>query len=140
LEQTVKQHGGVIWAMDALQPEGCGSLLYVLYEVLSSTPVVAIQVEHVNSVELVAWLKKPYQDLSYPVLATLSDGEDTIAAAIKSCWPEAPHQRCQMHFLGNLAEDVLEEDDQLRQNLRNDLGGLPGVPKQPVEKDQTSLF
>jgi len=49
--------------MDALQPEGCGSLLYVLYEVLSSTPVAAIQVEHVNSVELAAWLK-PYQELA----------------------------------------------------------------------------
>jgi len=111
----------------------------VLYEVLSSTPVAAIQVEHVNSVELVAWLK-PYQDLSYPVLATLSDGEDTIAAAFKSCWPEAPHQLCQMHFLGNLAEAVLEEDDQLRQNLRNDLGGLPAVPKQPAGTDKTPLF
>jgi hypothetical protein len=139
LEATVRQHGGVIWAMDALQPEGCGSLLYVLYEVLSSTPVAAIQVEHVSWAELAVWLK-PYQDLSYPVLATLSDGEETIAAALKSCWPEAPHQRCQMHFLGNLAQEVLKEDDQLRQNLRNDLGGLPSVPKQPAEKDQDPLF
>jgi hypothetical protein len=45
-----------------------------------------------------------------------------------------------MHFLGNLAEDVLEEDDQLRQNLRNDLGGLPAVPKQPAGKDKAPLF
>jgi hypothetical protein len=101
--------------------------------------VAAIQVEHVSWAELAVWLK-PYQDLSYPVLATLSDGEETIAAAMKSCWPEAPHQRCQMHFLGNLAQEVLKEDDQLRQNLRNDLGGLPSVPKQPAEKDQDPLF
>lgn len=139
LEATVKQHGGLIWAMDALQPEGCGSLLYVLYEVLSSTPVAALQVEHLTAAELSAWLK-PYQELAYPVLATLSDGEDTLAAAFKSCWPEAPHQLCQMHFLGNLVEDVLKEDDQLRQNLRNDLGGLPAVPKQPTGKDKTPLF
>lgn len=125
--------------MDALEPEGCGSLLYVLYEVLSSKPVAALQVEGVTSVELAAWLK-PYQDPAWPVLATLSDGEETIAAALKSCWPEAPHQRCQMHFLGNLAQEVLKEDDQLRQNLRNDLGGLPSVPKQPAEKDQDPLF
>ena len=105
LEATVRQHGGVIWAIDALEPEGCGSLLYVLYEVLSSMPVAAIQVEHVTAAELAVWLK-PYQELPYPVLATLSDGEDTIAAAFKICWPEAPHQRCQSHFLGNLAEEV----------------------------------
>jgi hypothetical protein len=139
LEQMVRQHGGVIWAMDALQPEGCGSLLYVLYEVLSSTPVAAIQVEHVNSVELAAWLK-PYQKLAYPVLATLSDGEDTIAAAFQSCWPEAPHQLCQMHFLGNLAEEVLEEDDQLRQNLRNDLGVYPPCPNSQLGKAKLPFF
>jgi hypothetical protein len=139
LEATVRQHGGVIWAMDALQPEGCGSLLYVLYEVLSSTPVAAIQVEHVTWTELAAWLK-PYQELAYPVLATLSDGEDTIAAAFKSCWPEAPHQRCQMHFLGNLAQEVLKEDDLLRQNLRSDLGGLPAVPKQSAGEGKAPLF
>ena len=46
LEATVSQHGGLIWAMDALKLEGCGSLLYVLYEALSSTPVAALQVEH----------------------------------------------------------------------------------------------
>jgi len=45
-----------------------------------------------------------------------------------------------MHFLGNLAEEVLEEDDQLRQNLRNDLGGLPAVPKQSAGKDKAPFF
>jgi hypothetical protein len=139
LEATVEKHGGVIWAMDALEPEGCGSLLYVLYEVLSSKPVAALQVEGVSAVELAAWLK-PYQDPALPVLATLSDGEDRIAAAFKSCWPDAPPQRCQVHFLGNLAEEVLKEDDQLRKNLRDDLGGLPTVPKQAGAGGQTSLF
>ena len=43
LEATVKQYGGLIWAMDALQPEGDGTLLYVLYEVLSGKPVAALQ-------------------------------------------------------------------------------------------------
>ena len=135
LEETVKQHGGLIWAIDALEPEGCGSMLYVLYEVLSSMPVAAIQVEHVTAVELAAWLK-PYQDLPYPVLATLSDGEETIAAAFKLCWSDAPHQRCQSHFLGNLAEEVLKEDTQLRQSLRDDLGGLPAVPKHAAGEDK----
>jgi hypothetical protein len=93
----------------------------------------------VTSVELAAWLKA-YQGPAFPVLATLSDGEETIAAAFKSCWPEAPHQSCQMHFLGNLAEEVRKEDDQLRKNLRNDLGGLPKAPKQAGAGDQTPLF
>ena len=39
LAETVEKHGGVIFGLDGLQPEGCGSLLYVLYEVLSGTVV-----------------------------------------------------------------------------------------------------
>lgn len=129
LEATVEKHGGLIWAIDALQPEGCGSLLYVLYEVLNGTPVTAIQLEHPTSQELCDWLR-PYADMGFPVLATVSDGEDAIVEALKSCWGQAPHQRCQSHFLGNLAEPVLEYDTHLREQMREDLGGLPPVAKQ----------
>ena len=132
LESTVQQYGGLIWAIDALQPEGYGTLLYVLYEVLSGRPVAAWQSEPVTEQELVDWLQ-PYTELPFQVLATLSDGEDTLIAALKACWPQAPHQRCQAHFLNNLAEAVLDYDDQLRKNMRQDLGGLPGVPEHPPD-------
>ena len=128
LAATAAQYGGLIWAIDALQPEGHGSLLYVLYEVLSGKPVAALQREHLTEAELVEWLQ-PYQALPFQVMATLSDGEVTLVAALKSCWPEVPHQRCQAHFLNNLAEAGLDYDDQLRKNMRQDLGGLPPVPE-----------
>ena len=127
LAATAAAHGGLIWGIDALQPEGHGSLLYVLYEVLSCTPVAGVQLEHATAAELVAWLQ-PYQALPYAVLATLSDGEEAIIAALKQCWPAAPRQRCQEHFLGNLAEPVLAVDAGLRRQMRDDLGGLPAVP------------
>jgi hypothetical protein len=130
LQETVARHGGLIWGIDALQPEGHGALLYVLYEVLSGTPVAAIQLAHPTAEELVQWLH-PYRALPYQVLATLSDGEEAILAALEACWPAAPRQRCQEHFLANLAEPVLKVDDQLRQWMRTDLGGLPAVPVEP---------
>ena len=130
LDETVEEQGGLIWGIDALQPEGHGTLLYVLYEVLGGTPVVGIQLDHPTEDELVEWLK-PYKELPYKVLATLSDGEKAVIAALETCWPDAPRQRCQEHFLGNLAERALEEDDKLRQWMRNDLGGLPAVPSEP---------
>lgn len=132
LEATGAKHGGLIWAVDALQPEGNGRLLYVLYEVLSGTPVAAVQLEHASTEQLCAWLE-PYQKLPVAVLATLSDGEAALIGALKQCWPTAPHQRCQAHFLNNLVEPVLEVDTQLRQALEQDVGGLPAVPKREVE-------
>jgi hypothetical protein len=128
LIDTIEKHGGVIFGLDGLQPEGCGSLLYVLYEVLSGTVVGAIQLEHANADQLADWMQA-YQH--YPVLATLSDGEDTLIAALKKVWSTVPHQRCQEHFLGNVAEAVLDSDAQLRQNMRQSLGGLPKVEQIP---------
>ncbi len=130
LDETAKEHGGLIWGIDALQPEGHGTLLYVLYEVLGGTPVAGAQLDHPTAGELVEWLE-PYKALPYKALATLSDGEDTIIVALETCWPDAPRQRCQEHFLGNLAEPVLDVDSKLRQWMRNELGGLPAVPTEP---------
>jgi len=130
LAAVVAKHGGLIFGLDALQPEGHGSLLYVLYEGLSGTPVGAVQMEHATSEKLCAWLQA-YQ--GYPVLATLSDGEDTLIAALKQTWANAPHQRGQEHFLANLADAVLDYDTQLRQAMRQNLGGLPQVPQNAQE-------
>jgi hypothetical protein len=133
LVNTTQEYGGLIWAVDALQPEGPSGLLYVLYEVLSGKPVAAFQCEHANENELVEWLH-PYAALGLPVLATLSDGEKTVIAALKTCWPGAPHQRCQVHFLNNLADEVLDYDDELRKQMRQDLGGLPKAPHRSAEE------
>lgn len=130
LDVIVEKHGGLIVGVDALQPEGHGSLLYVLYEILSGTVVSAIQVETPNEKELTAWLQA-YQ--KYPVLASLSDGEERIIAALRAVWPNAPRQRCQEHFLGNLADEVLGEDTRLRKQMRVDLGGLPKISDFPNE-------
>lgn len=129
------EYGGLIWAVDALQPEGNGRLLYVLYEVQSGKPFAAFQGERVDEADLVAWLR-PYQELPFRVMATLSDGESTIIAALKSSWPQAPHQRCQLHFLNNLADAVLAQDELLRQSLCQEMGGLPSIPEQ--EPDPTT--
>ncbi|WP_414546543.1 hypothetical protein [Nostoc sp. CCY0012] len=71
LAATAREHGGLIWAIDALQPEGHGTLLYVLYEVLSGTPVSGIQLPQAQGQQLIEWLQ-PYQKLPYKVLATLA--------------------------------------------------------------------
>jgi len=135
LANTAQEYGGLIWAMDALQPEGPSGLLYVLYEVLSGKPVAALQCEHASEAELVEWLR-PFSALELPVLATLSDGEHTVIATLKTSWPQAPHQRCQVHFLNNLADEVLDYDDELRKNMRQDLGGLPKAPQRPAEQTE----
>jgi hypothetical protein len=137
LDEVAEKHGGVIWGIDALQPEGHGTMLYVLYEVLSGTPVAGIQLDHPTADSLIEWLK-PYEALPYQVLATLSDGEKAIIGAIEKCWSDAPRQRCQEHYLANLADPVMKVDKKLQQWMRNNLEELPAVPTEsetpPVEE------
>lgn len=128
LETAIHQHGGLIWAIDALQPEGSTPPLYVLYEVLSNTPISAIHEPNPTAERLQAWLQ-PYTQLAFTVLATLSDGEKAIVAALKTAWPAAPHQRCQLHFLNAIAKPAIEVDAQLRQRLREEVGALAPVPQ-----------
>ena len=52
LQETIREHGGLIFGLDGLQPEGYGTLLYVLYEVLSGTPIAAVQMEHATTEKL----------------------------------------------------------------------------------------
>jgi hypothetical protein len=128
LESAAQQHGGLIWAIDALQPESSDPPLYVLYEVLSNTPISALQESNPTTERLHTWLQ-PYTHASYPVLATLSDGEKAVVAALKTAWPAVPHQRCQLHFLNNVAKPAIEVDARLRQHLRAELGALAAVPE-----------
>jgi hypothetical protein len=131
LETAVQQHGGLIWAIDALQPEGNAPPLYVLYEVLSNTPISAVQERNPTTERLQAWLE-PYAHLHFAVLATLSDGEKAVVAALKTAWPAAPHQRCQLHFLNAIAKPTLEVDAHLRQHMRDELGALAVVPETDI--------
>ena len=131
LDVIVEKHGGLVLGVDALQPEGHGSLLYVLYEILSGTVVSAMQVETPSEKELTAWLQA-YK--KYPVLACITDGEERIIAALRAVWPNASRQRCQEHFLGNLADEVLDNDTRLRKDMRVDLGGLPKITDFPDDR------
>ncbi len=80
LAATAIEHGGLIWAIDALQPEGHGTLLYVLYEVLSGTPVSGIQLPQAQAQRLIEWLQ-PYMSRNAELMAV----ESQIRAAVRDC-------------------------------------------------------
>lgn len=131
LQETEAKYGGVIWALDGLQPDQDGTQLYVLHEVLSHTPVAAAWLDKRDALHLQAWLA-PYGQLGLQVLATLSDGEEAEIKALKATWPGVPHQLCQVHFLGDVGEPIRDGDRQLREALAARLGQLPPVPDHPT--------
>ena len=103
--------------------------MYVLWEVLSGVPISGEFLEPADSAHLSQWLEHCRQRLGdVSILATLSDGEPALAAALSEVWPDVAHQLCQMHFLGNLSDPLQKDDLALKQQLQQDLKGLPSVP------------
>jgi hypothetical protein len=144
LARAEREHGGLILAADGLQPDGCGGTLYVLYEVLSGTPVLAMWLETADALHLTAWLRQaPVAD--FKVLATMSDHEEALVIALRTVWSEAPHQLCQEHFISRLSEPIHDADQELQASLQAELGALPKLPKLSSEvkaeevADQASL-
>jgi hypothetical protein len=131
LKETEAKYGGVIWALDGLQPDQDGTQLYVLYEILSHTAVAAAWLDKRDALHLQAWLAA-YGQLGLRVLATLSDGEGAEIKALKATWPGVAHQLCQVHFLGDAAEPIRDGDQRLRAALAMHLGRLPPVPDNPT--------
>jgi hypothetical protein len=123
------QHGGLILMADGLAPDDAGPQLYVLWEVLSGTPISGMLIDQADTPHLVDWLTGCRALLDgLPVLALLSDQEKALVAALRTVWRDARHQLCQMHFMQNLSEPVHREDQKMRQTLRDHLGALPSIP------------
>ncbi len=129
LAEAAEKYGGLILKGDALRPDGDGPQLYVLWEVLSGTPIIGMLVDKADEPHLQAWLNEGLELIGdLPILATLSDNEKALKAALKTVCPDAPHQLCQEHFMSNLSKPVHEDDRALCQGLKEHLSPLPPVP------------
>jgi len=140
MEAAAAKHGGLILMADGLAPDGEGPQLYVLWEVLSGTPISGMLIDQADTLHLTEWLTG-CRDLTggLPVLALLSDKEKALVAALRTVWSEVPHQLCQMHFMKNLSEPVHRADQKLRQTLRDRLCSLPAVPDLAAEEATTRI-
>jgi hypothetical protein len=134
------QHGGLILMADGLAPDGAGPQLYVLWEVLSGTPISGMLIDQADTPHLVDWLTGCRALLDgLPVLALLSDQEKALVTALRTVWRDARHQLCQMHFMQNLSEPVHREDQKMRQTLRDHLYALPAIPDLKPEEARTRI-
>ena len=123
------QHGGLILMADGLAPDDTGPQLYVLWEVLSGTPIHGMLIDQADTPRLRDWLTGCRALLDgLAVLALLSDQEKALVTALRTVWRDARHQLCQMHFMKNLSEPAHQEDQEMRQTLRDHLCALPPIP------------
>ena len=77
------KHGGLILMADGLAPDGAGPQLYVLWEVLSGTPISGMLIDQADTPQLRDWLTDCRALLKgLPVLALLSDKEKALGSGV----------------------------------------------------------
>lgn len=126
LKSAVKQYGGLIYAVDGLEPEGGQPQLWSVREVLTGTLLAAGWVARVNQDTLAEFLA-PVKALNLPLLATLSDKQPSLILALEKTWKNIPHQYCQAHYLTNAADPLYKSDQQMKTQLRKQVRAAAGA-------------
>ena len=123
---TVAAHGGIIVALDGLQPEQGNEQLWVVREVLSGTVLGAANLQQATA-EWLARLLRPIRAAEVPVLGVVSDAQESIRLAVAEVFPGVPHQLCQYHALREAAEPLWEADRHLVVEAKRELRELRAV-------------
>jgi hypothetical protein len=122
--------GGLLIALDGIQPEKGNACLWVVREGLTGTVLVARTLE-VSDTAAIRALLAPVNDLGLPILGVVSDGYKPIRLAVAGLWPTVHHQVCQFHFLRDIALPTTTADRQLKTELKQELRGIADVERRP---------
>jgi hypothetical protein len=123
---TVAAHGGIVLALDGLQPEQGNEQLWVVREVLSGAILGAANLQQATA-ERLAGLLRPIRAAEVPVLGVVSDAQESLRLAVAEVFPGVPHQLCQWHALREAAEPLWEADRHLLVEAKQELRGLREV-------------
>lgn len=128
LRAAEKTYGGLIWAVDGLQPESGQPQLWVVREVLTNKVVHAEWLTQGDEATFKAFLR-PVKALGFKTLATLSDQQPALVKALKATWRK-PHQACQSHFLRDAAEPLVEADRARMVEMKAKIRGIRAIERQ----------
>jgi len=135
LAATVDEHGGIILALDGLQPEQGNEQLWVVREVFSGAVLGAANLQQASA-PFLARLLRPLRAAGLPVLGVVSDAQESIRLAVAEVFPGVPHQLCQYHALREAAEPLWEADRHLLVQAKKELRGLRDVEERTRRPDQ----
>jgi hypothetical protein len=131
---TVAAHGGIVVALDGLQPEQGNEQLWVVREVLSGAILGAANLQEASA-ERLAGLLRPIRAAGAPVLGVVSDAQPSIRLAVADVFPGVPHQLCQWHALREAAEPLWEADRHLLVEAKQGLRDLREVEDRTRRRD-----
>jgi hypothetical protein len=124
LRDRLASEGGVVLALDGMQPDVGHEVLWVIRDCLTGEPLLARSLLSATEADLAVLLHEVQNALPVPILGVVSDGQHSIRRAVASALPGVPHQLCQFHYLREAARPIYEADRHAKQELKKVVRGV----------------
>jgi hypothetical protein len=136
LRERLVGQGGVILALDGLQPDVGHEVLWVLRDVVSGEVLLARSLLGATADDLVPLLEEVQTILTgerdedtIPIRGVISDGQVSIRHAVARVVADVPHQLCPFHYLREAAKPIFEADRHAKKELKKRVRGV-----RPIER------
>ena len=129
LRDRLTREGGVVLALDGMQPDVGHEVLWVIRDCLTGEPLLARSLLSATAADLAPLLHEVKAALPVPILGVVSDGQTSIRNAVASALPGVPHQLCQFHYLREAARPIYEADRHAKKELKKAVRGI-----RPIER------
>lgn len=127
--------GGVILAMDGLQPDVGHEVLWVLRDCVSGEVLLARSLLGATADDLAPLLDEVRVALrgeeaearaeqEIPIRGVITDGQHSVRQAVARVLPDVPHQLCQFHYLREAARPIFEADRHAKKELKKRVRGV----------------
>ena len=127
IKARLQKQGRVVLALDGLHPDVGHEVLWVVRDCLSEEILLArplLSSTQGDLTTLLTEVKEQLERLAVPVTGVISDGEEPIGSAVAFVFPEAPHQRCQFHYLRDATKPLYEADRHAKTELKKHVRGV----------------
>lgn len=139
---TVLRNGGVVIAIDGVQPERGNSTLYVVQDALSAKVLYADYLHDSSSdniASIIRIVKDAMEKLGVPIIAAISDHQASIRLGVRKALPGIRHQFCHFHVLRNACLPITDMDRKLKKNIRKRIRGISSIERSLSQRnDQPS--
>ena len=127
--------GGVILAIDGLQPDVGHEVLWVLRDVISGEVRLARSLLCSTQDDLAELIGEVKPVLEVPIVGVVSDGPTSIRNPVAKALDGVPHQLCHFHYLREAATPVYEADRHAKVQLKKKVRGI-GPIERKIERRQ----
>ena len=135
IQERLKQQERVILAVDGLQPDMGHEVLWVVRECLSGEVLCARALLSSAQADLSKLLEEVKQRLPVPVIAVVSDGQQSLRKAIASTFPDVPHGLCHFHYLREAARPIYEADRHAKKELKKQVREIRPLERKAAKRD-----